>query len=116
MKQTRTVVNQAINATKTALTAATVFAFTASVAFAQATPSGLGGLDTAKTTLSSIKNYLYAFLGVAAMIYLMYVAVQCFTEKKQWGDLGMAVVQVTVVGAIIVIGSWAWTLFGGSGL
>lgn len=112
MKQIQPLITHCVNSAKTAFVTANIFALTTGVAFAQT----LGGLDTAKSTLGSIKTYLYSFLGIAAMIYLMWVAIQCFTEKKQWGDLGMAVVQVTVVGAIIVLGSWAWSLFGGTGV
>jgi hypothetical protein len=70
-----------------------------------------GGLEKAKTVADSIKTGMYALLGAAAGLYLIYLVVMAFTEKKQWSDVAWGVVHVGVAGAIIAIADWAWTLF-----
>jgi len=88
-------------------TVAATFALTAmtSPAFA------LGGLDVAKSTAEDVKTGLYSFVGVMALIYLIYLGVMAFTEKKSWADFGWGVVHVSLVGGAVAIGGWAWTLF-----
>ena len=77
----------------------------------QASAFALGGLDKAKDTANDIKVGLYALVGVIALIYMIYVGVMAFTEKKSWSDFGWAVVHVSAVGASLGIGTWAWSLF-----
>jgi hypothetical protein len=72
---------------------------------------GLGGLNTATTTATSIRTGLFAFVGVLAGIYLIYLAIMAKSDKKTWGDFGMGVVHVAIAGASIVLGEWAWNLF-----
>lgn len=71
----------------------------------------LGGLDKAKTAADDIKTGLYALVGVVALIYLIYLGVMAFTEKKSWADFGWGVVYVSLVGGAVALGGWAWTLF-----
>lgn len=73
--------------------------------------SALGGLQKAKSVGEDIKTGLYALLGTAALIYLVYLAFMAFTEKKTWSDFGWGVVYTSVAGAVISIGAWAWTAF-----
>lgn len=83
-----------------------------SIALATAAPSwALGGLDKAKTAAEDIKTGLYAVVGVVAIIYLIWIGVMAFAEKKSWADFGWAVVYVSLVGAAVAIGTWAWSLF-----
>jgi len=70
-----------------------------------------GGLTTATSTATEIKTGLYSLVGVLALIYLLWVGVQAFTEKKSWADFGWAVVHVAAVGAATTLGTWAWSLF-----
>ncbi|ALR03203.1 TrbC/VirB2 family protein [Xylella fastidiosa] len=78
---------------------------------ALASVGGLGGLTRAKTAAENIKTGLYALVGVIAMIYLIYLGVMAFTEKKSWADFGWGVVYVSLVGGAVALGGWAWTLF-----
>lgn len=71
----------------------------------------LAGLDTATSTATEIKTGMYAFVGVGALIYLIYLALMAFTEKKTWADFGMGVVHVSFAGAALALGTWAWGLF-----
>jgi hypothetical protein len=72
----------------------------------------LGGLDEAKTIADDIKTGLYALVGVVALIYLIYLAAMAFTEKKTWSDFGWGVVHISIAGAALALGTWAWGLFG----
>lgn len=86
--------------------------FALAIALSASTPSwALGGLDKAKTAAEDIKTGLYAVVGVVAIIYLIWMGVMAFAEKKSWADFGWAVIYVALVGASIAIGTWAWSLF-----
>ena len=87
------------------VTAAVVIAVASSNALA------LGGLDKATSAASDIKTGLYALVGVVALIYLIYLGVMAFTEKKSWADFGWGVVYVSLVGGAVALGTWAWSLF-----
>ncbi len=71
----------------------------------------LGGLDKAKTAADDIKTGLYALVGVVALIYMIYLGVMAFTEKKSWADFGWGVVYVSLVGGATALAGWAWSLF-----
>lgn len=58
------------------------------IAAASSNALALGGLDKAKTAADDIKTGLYALVGVVALIYLIYLGVMAFTEKKSWADFG----------------------------
>ncbi|WP_433693461.1 TrbC/VirB2 family protein [Herbaspirillum seropedicae] len=81
------------------------------IAAASSNAMALGGLDKAKTAADDIKTGLYALVGVVALIYLIYLGVMAFTEKKSWADFGWGVVYVSVVGGAAALGGWAWSLF-----
>lgn len=72
---------------------------------------GLGGLQTATSTATTIRDGFFVFVGVCAGIYLIYLAAMAKADKKTWGDFGMGVVYVAVAGASIVLANWAWNLF-----
>ena len=77
----------------------------------QSNAYALGGMDKAKVAADDIKTGLYALVGVIALIYLIYLGVMAFTEKKSWADFGWGVVYVSLVGGSVALGGWAWTLF-----
>ncbi|MRD49385.1 hypothetical protein GHT07_19080 [Caenimonas koreensis DSM 17982] len=81
------------------------------VAAMQSNAFALGGLDKANSAAEDIKTGLYALVGVIALIYMIYLGVMAFTEKKSWSDFGWGVVHVSVVGGAVALGSWAWALF-----
>jgi hypothetical protein len=68
-------------------------------------------LTAAQTAASSVQTGVYAIVGTLAIIYLLYLGVMAFTEKKTWGDFGWGVVYVSFVGGSIALGTWAWSLF-----
>jgi len=71
----------------------------------------LGGLQKATSVAKDVRDGMYALLGVGVFLYLIYLAIMAFTEKKTWADFGWGVVYVAVAGGIIAIGEWAWSLF-----
>lgn len=81
------------------------------IAAASSNAMALGGLDKAKTAADDIKTGLYALVGVVALVYLIYLGVMAFTEKKSWADFGWGVGYVSVVGGAAALGGWAWKLF-----
>jgi hypothetical protein len=70
-----------------------------------------GGLATAQQTLSNIQIALFGLVSVVALIYMIYLGVLAFTEKKTWADFGWGVVHVAAVGGAVALGNWAWALF-----
>jgi len=71
----------------------------------------LAGLDTAKTAADDIQTGLYALVGVVGLIYLIWLGVSAFTERKSWADFGWGVIHISFVGGAIALGTWAWSLF-----
>ncbi|MCD8459779.1 TrbC/VirB2 family protein (plasmid) [Xylella taiwanensis] len=84
---------------------------TVAIAVASSNALALGGLDKATETADDIRVWLYALVGVLSTIYLIYLGVMAFTEKKSWADFGWGVVYVSLVGASVAIANWAWKLF-----
>ena len=70
-----------------------------------------GGLDVGTTALTTIKTWLFTFVGVGALVYLLYNIAMAFMERKSWGDVGMALVYCTLAGGAVVGGTWALDLF-----
>jgi type IV secretory pathway VirB2 component (pilin) len=91
--------------------AAAALALTAmtSPAFAQ-----LGGLQKATTTAQDVTTGVYAFVGACAGLYLLYLCIMAFMERKQWSDVFMGVVHVAIAGGSVVLGAWAWAWATGS--
>ena len=42
---------------------------------------------------------------------IFWLGMMAFTEKKSWSDFGWGVVHVSLVGASVALGQWAWTVF-----
>jgi hypothetical protein len=77
-----------------------------------ATPAfAIGGLDKANDLAAQIKTGAYVLLGTCGTIYLIYMALMAFTEKKTWADFAWAVVHVAIAGGVVVIAGWAWSAF-----
>lgn len=87
------------------------YAIALTVAFYQASAFAVGGLDKAKDAANDIKVGLYALVGVIALVYMIYLGAMAFTEKKSWSDFGWGVIHVSLVGASLALGTWAWSLF-----
>jgi hypothetical protein len=101
----------AIQSTIKNILSKTATAFAIAVVTASAHAAGAaGGLTKASTAADEIKTALFTFMGAAAFIYVMYLMVMAFAEKKQWSDVGMGVVHVAVAGSVLGLVGWAWTL------
>ena len=86
--------------------------FFASVMLTLAAPAfAIGGLDKANDLAQQIQTGAYALLGTGASLYLIYMVLMAFTEKKTWADFGWAVVYVCIAGAVLALASWAWSAF-----
>ena len=70
------------------------------------------GLQTANTKLNEIKVWAYSILGIGIFLYIMYHIIMALMNKGQWSDVVMAVVYSAVAGAAIVLGEWAWSIWG----
>lgn len=75
------------------------------------TAYALGGIDKANTAAGDIKAGFYTLVGTCAGIYLLWLVVQAFTEKKSWSDFGWGVVWVAVAGAALTLADYGWALF-----
>lgn len=71
-----------------------------------------GGLDSATTEATEIKEWAYKFLGVAALGYIIFNVIMAYVGRKGWGEVFMAVVYAAIAGAAIVLGEWAWGIWG----
>ncbi|WP_323123178.1 TrbC/VirB2 family protein [Burkholderia alba] len=71
-----------------------------------------GGLQAGTSAVSNFQVWLYGFIGVLAICYLLWVGVQCFSNKADWvHDFGGGVAKVAAVGGAVVLATWAWGLF-----
>lgn len=68
-----------------------------------------GGLDTAKTQVTTIRTALYAIVGIGAGLYLLWQAVLCWNGKKDWSDMVPAIIHVAIAGGAITLATWAWS-------
>lgn len=71
-----------------------------------------GGLDAGTDALTTLKVWIFAILGIAALIYLAYSIIWAFMDKKSWNDVGVALLQVCCAGGALAGGNWALSLLG----
>jgi len=71
-----------------------------------------GGLDEATQQANTIKTWAYGFLGVGVFLYMIYNVIMALLNKQPWSDVLMAMVYVTIAGAVIVLTTWAWGVWG----
>ena len=70
-----------------------------------------GGLDSGTTAVTSFEVWFYALGGILAICYLLWVGLQCWSNKADWvHDFGGAIAKVAAVGSVSVLAPWAWTL------
>lgn len=72
---------------------------------------GLESLDKATDALEDISKWLYAFVGVGAVVYIIYLVGMALFEKKQWSDVGMGLGYCAIAGGIVMAAEWAIGLF-----
>lgn len=70
-----------------------------------------GGLPAATDAANNLKTWLYGFVGICAFLYLLYNITMAFAERKQWSDVGMALVYCAIAGGALVGGEWAMSIF-----
>lgn len=71
-----------------------------------------GGLQAGTQAAQTFQTWLYSFVGILAICYLLWVGVQCFSNKADWvHDFGGGVAKVAAVGAAVVLATWAWNVF-----
>ncbi|EAB9751978.1 conjugal transfer protein [Salmonella enterica subsp. salamae] len=70
-----------------------------------------GGLGSATNALANVKTWLFGFVGIAALVYMLYCIAMALMERKSWGDVGMALVYCSLAGGAVVGGTWALELF-----
>jgi fatty acid desaturase len=94
---------------KKSLTIATLIAAVFASASAHA-----GGLSDGTSAVTSFEVWFYALAGIAAICYLVWTGVQCWSNKADWiSDFGGAVAKVAAVGSVTVLAPWAWSVFAG---
>ncbi|TNV16109.1 conjugal transfer protein [Buttiauxella sp. B2] len=69
-----------------------------------------GGLDAGTSALTDLKTWIFIILGLAALVYLAYVIIWAFMEKKSWNDVGVALLQVICAGGALAAGNWGLSL------
>lgn len=71
-----------------------------------------GGLNAGTQAVSNFTLWFYGICGVLAGAYLLWVGVQCWSNKADWiHDFGGGVAKVASVGSALVLAGWAFGLF-----
>ncbi len=70
-----------------------------------------GGISKATGIATQVKNGLLAIFGIVAVIYLLIKAVECWSGRAEWKELGLAVLYVAMAGGAAAVANWAWTAF-----
>lgn len=70
-----------------------------------------GGLASATTAMTDFKTWIFTFTGVASIAYLCWNVGMALAERKQWSEVGMALVYCSLAGGAVVGGTWAYAIF-----
>lgn len=71
-----------------------------------------GGLNAGTQAANDFTLWFYTFCGVMAGSYLLWVGVQCWSNKADWiHDFGGGIAKVAGVGSALVLAGWAFGLF-----
>lgn len=71
-----------------------------------------GGLTAGTQAVSNFTLWFYGFVGVLAGSYLLWVGIQCWSNKADWiHDFGGAIAKTAAVGGSLVLAGWAFGLF-----
>ncbi|MGF7191932.1 hypothetical protein JOE11_005005 [Robbsia andropogonis] len=71
-----------------------------------------GGLNAGTQAVSTFTTWFYGFVGVLAGSYLLWVGIQCWSNKADWiHDFGGAIAKTAAVGGSLVLAGWAFGLF-----
>lgn len=72
---------------------------------------GLGNLNKATDALEEIKTWVFSLACVAALLYMVYLVVMAFAEKKSWNDVMMALAYCAIAGGSLIAGNWALSMW-----
>lgn len=70
-----------------------------------------GGLQKAQGATDEIKTAIYAIVGSAAGLYLLYLGIMAKMGRQSWSEFFMGLFQVALVGASFVLAAYFWGLF-----
>ncbi len=71
-----------------------------------------GGLQAGTSAVNNFTTWFYGIAGVLAGAYLLWVGVQCWSNKADWvHDFGGGIAKVAGVGSALVLAGWAFGLF-----
>lgn len=74
------------------------------------------GIKTVTTGAEKIKTAILSVAGIAAVIYLLWKAIQAWQGRCEWGEFAFSVLYVALAGGAAVIANWAWGLFSGNAI
>lgn len=67
-----------------------------------------GGLTKLESEANSWKTAAYSFIGVCAIIYLLWEGGKLWGNKIDWMDFGVCCLKVAVVGGVPALGVYFW--------
>lgn len=71
-----------------------------------------GGLQAGTDLLNDIKFWGYGFIASGALVYVIYTVAMALMERKQWSDVGMALVYCAIAGGCVLAGEFMLALWG----
>ena len=86
--------------------------FLVSILFMLLTGNALagGGLSSLDAEATNFSGWLYGFIGITATIYLLVKGIMVKMQKATWGDFGMAVVWVIILGGIPALSIYGFSI------
>ena len=70
-----------------------------------------GGLNKAESTITKVKDWGIKIAGIAAVIYILWKAVETWRGRGDWGEFAISACYVAIAGAAPAVANWAWTAF-----
>ncbi|WP_258086636.1 TrbC/VirB2 family protein [Xenorhabdus bovienii] len=72
---------------------------------------GLGNLNKATDGLQEIADWLYIFVGVGAVLYMIWLVGMALFEQKQWTQVAIGLGHCAMAGGVVLGADWALGLF-----
>lgn len=70
-----------------------------------------GGLGKAESTLNTLKDWGIRLAGIAAVLYILWKALETWRSRGDWGEFAISAAYVAIAGASPAIANWAWMAF-----
>lgn len=67
-----------------------------------------GGIDKAKSGMNILVTGFFGLVGTAAGLYLLWIFVQCWRGRADWGELLTAFAWIAGAGSALVLAAWLW--------